>query len=174
MKKILAVSFCTTLVLGFAASASAIHIEAPAETSAVIAKGGLVTLDGSIRHRGRLFSSNTEEDNTKQAAFYDGRVRLGTTIKTGDAVTGRVQLETGMDQTDTYTWGAGSSAGLMSGGDKQGQLDVLEAWIQYVPSNWGVKVGHMPLALGNKLFFDHTFHGDDAIVAFMNLLMVAS
>jgi len=110
-----------------------------------------------------LGTADTDPDSTG----YDTRVRLGTTIKTGDQVTGRVVIETGSDQSDTYTWGNGSSAGLMSGGDKQGELDILEAWIQYVPSNWGIKAGHMPLALGNKLFFDHTKFGDDAIVAFI-------
>ena len=32
----------------------------------------------------------------------------------------------------------------------------------------GVKIGHMPLALGEKQFFDHTKFGDDAIVLFMD------
>ncbi len=45
---------------------------------------------------------------------------------------------------------------------------IVEAWINYMPSNWGVKVGHMPLSLGHKMFFDHTQYGDDAIVAYMN------
>jgi len=173
MKKILAVSFCTTLVLGFAASAFAIHIEAPAETSSVIAKGGLVTLDGSVRTRGYLSSTETVKDATMQKAGYDQRVRLGATVKTGDQVTGRVVLETDNDNNwpasnDTYTWGQGASNGLFVGGQKQGYMNILEAWIEYVPGNWGIKAGHMPLALGNKLWFDHTKYGDDAIVAFMN------
>jgi len=168
MKKLLAVSFCTTLVLGFAASAFAIHMTPEAETSPVVAKGGLITLDGSIRHRGVINTTGTGSDDPQKAA-YDTRVRLGTTVKTGDQVTGRVVLESGSGDHDTYTWGMPDGfATLHEGGTKKGEVDILEAWIQYVPANWGIKVGHMPLALGNKLFFDHTKFGDDAIVGFIN------
>ena len=58
------------------------------------------------------------------------------------------------------------------GNGKRGTMAVLEAWIQHkfnigVPA--GIKVGHMPLALGNGLFFNHTKFGDDAIVLFLTL-----
>ena len=54
---------------------------------------------------------------------------------------------------------------------RKAPLDVLEAWIQHkfnmgVPA--GIKVGHMPLKLGNGLFFDHSKFGDDAIMFFVN------
>jgi hypothetical protein len=172
MKKIAAVSFYTSLALCFAVSAFAIHIETPAETSTVIAKGGMVTLDGSIRHRGRLTSTSVQKDATNQAAYYDTRVRLGTSVKTGSQVSGRVHLETGSGSnpqaSNTYTWGYADAGNIHMGGEKKSQLNILEAWVAYEPGNWGLKVGHMPLGLGEKLFFDHTKFGDDAIVAFIN------
>jgi hypothetical protein len=59
------------------------------------------------------------------------------------------------------------------GNAKRGQFNILQAWILHKGSGLlgvpaGVKVGHMPLALGNKLFFDHTKFGDDAIVFFVD------
>ena len=52
-------------------------------------------------------------------------------------------------------------------------MNINEAWILYTGSgllgfNSGLKIGHMPLALGQKEFFDHTKFGDDAIVFFMD------
>ena len=51
-------------------------------------------------------------------------------------------------------------------------FQINEAWILYSGSglfgfNSGLKIGHMPIALGEKQFFDHTKFGDDAIVFFM-------
>jgi hypothetical protein len=165
MKKLLAVTFATTMVLGLAGIASAVHIEAPAESSSVVAMGGLITLDGDVRNRfvakqGIATDSSTIRGN-------DLRVRLGATVKTSDATTGRILLENGSDSIDFEGWGNALST-LNTGGDKKGGLNILEAWAQYAPGNGGVKVGHMPLALGNKIFFDHTGSGDDAVVAFFN------
>ena len=53
MKKILAIILGTILVLGFAASAFAIHAEIPSETQSVVAKGSTqITLGGELRARG--------------------------------------------------------------------------------------------------------------------------
>jgi len=172
MKKILSLAACSAMVFGFAATASAVHIEAPAETSPVVAKGGLLHIDGSIRHRGiaesnQLTDSATNEQHTK--AWYDGRVRLGVNAQTSDAISGYMLLENGFGTKDYYIWGEEDPVNsLFNGGEKKDSLQILEAWVQYKPANWGVKVGHMPLALGNKLFFDHTGSGDDAIVGFFS------
>ncbi|MFW8602116.1 alginate export family protein [Desulfobacterota bacterium M19] len=171
MKKTLSTAaLSTVLVLGMAASAFATHGTQPDQTSAVSAAGAAkITLDGSIRERGRMQKTDSVKD-TPNSSFYDGRIRLG--IKAhAEHVTGYVQFESQGDstannpQSDTYTWG-GQQPGLFNGGQKHNTLEVLQAWIDYQPSNWGVKVGHMPLALGNNLFFDHTGYGDDAVMAY--------
>jgi hypothetical protein len=89
-----------------------------------------------------------------------------------------VTIEAANGKTSTgYAWGGESTPsngaqGIYQYGDsKRGELNLLEAWIQYKGSGLlgipaGMKVGHMPLALGNKVFFDHTLFGDDAIVFF--------
>lgn len=175
MKKILSLAACSALVLGFAATASAIHMEAPAQTSPVVAKGGLIHLDGAVRMRGASETRGLTDSTDTSNSNYDGRVRLGVHVQTSDAISGYVLLSSGNDHDDTYTWGedAGLLGSLNNGGNMHsatadGGLSILEAWINYMPSNWGVKVGHMPLSLGHKVFFDHTQYGDDAIVAYMN------
>ena len=84
-------------------------------------------------------------------------------------IKGFVMLETNggtnTSTSDLYKWG-----GLNS---KPNSLNINEAWILYSGSGLfgfpsGLKIGHMPLALGEKQFFDHTKFGDDAIVFFMN------
>ncbi len=161
-------------VLGFAASAFAIHAEIPAETSAIVVKGdSTVTLSGELRFRGELRERDFDDDTQIESA-YDGRVRLGVDVKVAPNASGFVQLEnsTDNDTSDTYTWGQGasgsSSGGLYrQGNTKRGDLRILQAWVNWKPTDMlGVKVGHMPLALGNKIFFNHTKFGDDAILVY--------
>lgn len=186
MKKFLAIVFAALLVLGLAASAFAIHAEIPSETQAVVAKGTTqITLGGSIRVRGET-RSNTKSlsdgafygavvnGTEHHSGSYDQRIRLSLDAKVADNVQGFVMLETGGDTSDVYTWGTSSSAakgGYTEGNAKRGSLNINEGWILVkgapmggVPM--GLKVGHMPLSLGNKMFFDHTKLGDDAIVVF--------
>jgi hypothetical protein len=189
VKKYLAIILGAVFVLGFAASAFAIHAEIPAETQAIVAKGATqLTLGGEIRFRGEL-QQNTKDFNSDKAdgyGYYDGRVRLYVDAKVTPNVQGFVQIEagTGIDgqSSDIYFWGndnvtsstkglSNASGGYTAGDSKRGALNILEAWILYKGSGLlgipaGIKVGHMPLALGNKLFFDHTKFGDDAIVLF--------
>lgn len=170
MRKIIAAAASTAMVLGFAGTALALHGEIPAETSSVVAKKHVqIQLDGSIRARG--FIEQKDAQDSASYAAYDGRVRLGTTAQVGDQVMGYVQLETGDATKDYYTWGHEDGTTLFNGGTKQDEgdtdLSILQAWIEYSPGMFGVKVGHMPLALGNNLFFDHTGSGDDAILAYV-------
>lgn len=185
MKKLLAVALGMLFVFGFAVSAFAIHAEIPSETQAVVAKGQTqITLGGEIRIRGeyRKNIGRLNDDFGDNTAYYDQRVRLRLQADVTKNTTGVVHLETGStDVTDTFTWGqstvgvdnAGGKGIYTRGNSKRGELRVLEAWIQHTGSGLlgipaGLKVGHMPLALGNKLFFDHTKFGDDAIVFFMD------
>jgi len=44
-------------------------------------------------------------------------------------------------------------------------LSLAQAWINFkITDMIGTKVGHVPLALGNKTFFDHSPSGDDTII----------
>jgi Alginate export len=174
LKKIFAILLSTLFVLSYAASAFAIHAEIPSDTQAVIGAGTTqITLGGDLRVRGWYFDnvdSSRRPDNVNSAAYYDERVRLSVDAKVTPNVEGMVQLES-----DTAP-GSGSSSDKFYWGNfnsKPAGLSILQAWIMYSGSGLfgipaGVKIGHMPLALGNGVFFDHTHFGDDAIVLFAN------
>ena len=188
MKKYLAIILGAVFVLGFAATAFAIHAEIPAETQAVVAKGATqISIGGDIRMRGEMTGNTTDfnKDTPDHKEFYNGRVRLSVDAKVTPNTEGLVMIEAASGPTGTeYVWGAGNAAnGLYNAGNiKQAQLNILEAWILHTGSGLlgipaGIKVGHMPLSLGNKLFFNHELFGDDAIVVFADplkeLLLVA-
>jgi len=177
VKRYLALVAGLIFVLGFTAVAFAIHAEIPSDTQAVVAKGTTqITLGGEIRARGEYKEVDFDKD-TPGDSYYDSRVRLSVDAQVTPNTSGFVQVEAGSGPTDdNYKWGtAGNGAkGIYNVGNaKQGSFNILQAWILHkgegllgVPA--GVKVGHMPLALGNKLFFDHTKFGDDAIVFFVD------
>ena len=167
MKKTMTVAaLSSVLVLGVAASSFA--AAAAATTTGVVAKGAsAITLDGSIRQRG-MYDKDNPLNDTPGRTGYDTRVQLGVQAKVSDQATGYLKLENGAGNSDIDTWGNASAVGLTNGGNKMGGLNILEAWINYQPGVWGVKAGHMPLALGNKVFFDHTLSGDDALVFYVN------
>lgn len=179
MKKTFVLLLGMLFVLGFVANSFAINADIPSETQAAVAKGTTqVTLDGELRVRGWLRDNvgNALPTNQSTDAFYDSRVRLGVEAKVTKGTTGYVQLESGsVPATDTYVWGSGAattSTGNLTVNDKPNTtLNILQAWILHTGSGLlgvpaGVKVGHMPLALGQKQFLDHTKYGDDALVFF--------
>lgn len=175
MKKYLALVLGVLFTLGFAVSAFAITAEIPAETQAVVAKGTTqISLGGELRFRGwyadnitgiRRAVSNPVDGPSQ--GWYDGRIRLSLKADVSKNTTGFVQLESGTASSDVYTWGT------LNTKPTTGPTTVLEAWILHTGSGLlgipaGIKVGHMPLALGEKQFLDHTKFGDDAIVLFAN------
>jgi len=181
VKKYLAILLGVVFVLGFAASAFAIHAEIPAESQATVAKGSTqITIGGDIRVRGEYQDNTTtlQSGNNDHITFYDQRIRLSLNAQVTPNTTGFVMIEAADGKQSTgYAWGGNNvpsqgAVGIYQYGDsKRGELNLLEAWIQYKGSGLlgipaGIKVGHMPLALGNKMFFDHTLFGDDAIVLF--------
>lgn len=181
MKKFLAIIASLALVLGFAASAFAIHAEIPSETQAVVAKGSTqITLGGELRVRGEIQQNTSDffDDKSDRKSYYDQRVRLRLQADVTKNTTGVIHLESGTNTGDNVTWGDssyGTSSGAKgvytAGNSKKGSLYILEAWIQHKGSGLlgipaGIKVGHMPLKLGNGLFFAHDKFGDDAIVLF--------
>lgn len=177
MKRYLVVLLGVIFVLGLAATSFAIHAEIPAETQAVVAKGKTqITIGGEIRARGE-YKEVDFNDDTPGDSYYDSRVRLSVDAQVTPNTQGFIQVEAGNGDTkDNYTWGVGNNGatgGYPVGNAKRGQFNLLQAWILYKGSGLlgvpaGVKVGHMPLALGNKLFFDHSKFGDDAIVFFVD------
>ncbi len=198
LKKVLAIILGAIFVLSFAASAFAIHAEIPSETQAVVAKGATqITIDGEIRTRGWYqknidYGSNVPKgsltggivngltgglggsaNESSSEAWYDQRIRLSVDAKVTPNVEGYIQLESGSGQNDLYTWGGQIGSGNSSFNSKPTGISVLQAWILYSGQGLfgfpaGLKIGHMPLALGEKQFFDHTKFGDDAIVFFMD------
>jgi hypothetical protein len=182
LKKILAIITGMLFVLGFAASAFAIHAEIPAESQAVVAKGETqITIGGDIRTRGEwnhatAAAFDPDVDTGEDVSGYDQRVRLDVDAKVAPNVEGFIQLEStpsdldlNNNHSDVYRWGTneGGATGIYAfGNTKQSGISILQAWILYKGEYAGVKIGHMPLYLGNKLFFDHSKYGDDAIVVF--------
>ncbi|MFO0753064.1 MAG: alginate export family protein [Thermodesulfovibrionales bacterium] len=193
MKKYFALLMSMLFLLGFAASAFAIHADIPSETQAAVAKGSTqITLGGELRFRGWMStdidqsSSSWLPVDSPSAAWYDARVRLSLQADVTKNTTGFVQLETtggstsDLTNSDTYVWGRGSVSSASTVGTAVGatennkpdsQLRILQAWIQHsgtgllgIPA--GIKVGHMPLALSQRQFLDHTKFGDDAVLLF--------
>jgi hypothetical protein len=158
-------------VLGLAGSAFAIHAEIPAETQAVVAKGSTqITLGGMLSTEG-IYANNADfdDDAADHDTVYEGLARLSVSANVADNVKGLIEVEAGAGAADdVYVWGeADGAAGFYGKGNgKRGEFTLLQGWINYTLGPAGLKVGHMPLALGNKLFFDHTMYGDDAIVVY--------
>jgi hypothetical protein len=166
LKKFLALAFSALFMLGFAASAFAIHAEIPAETTAAVATGStLVTLGGNIRSRYEYCNAcNTfDEDAHDNWTRWDHRGRLNTTVKVAENATGFVSWQAGWEQGN---YPGQSAAGLYRAGNtQQASPRTLEAWIQYTGLGpLSFKVGHMVLALGNGMFLSHTDNGDDALI----------
>lgn len=169
LKKFLAIILGALFVMSFAASAFAIHAEIPSETQAIVATGATqITLGGELRTRGWYMENIAAGKPTDagSAAYYDQRIRLSLDAKVSPNVQGYIQLESG-DSVDTDVTKWGNFNRHLPG------FNVLQSWILYKGTGLfgfgsGLKVGHMPLALGEKQFFDHTRFGDDAIVFFMD------
>ncbi len=202
MKKILAIFLGMLLVLGFAASAFAIHLDIPSDDSTpAVAKGtASITLSGEIRVR-YDFRHVAFTNNAPDVNFFDQRVRLGVEAKVTPNTTGFIQLETDTGDTgapDSVVWGApnndtatgapGSATGVIQdprtlskgypaiaqvGNNLKPGFSILNAWILHQGTgllgvNAGFKIGHQPIILPNGIFLDHSYYGDDGIVAFVN------
>jgi hypothetical protein len=173
LKRVFAILLAALFILSFAVSAFAIHAEIPSESQAVVGTGATqITLGGELRVRGWYYddiNSSLLPVKADSAAWYDERVRLSLDAKVTPNIEGLVQLESGLTtngkSTDKFYWGNFDS--------KPAGMSILQAWIMYSGSGLlglpaGIKIGHMPIALGNGIFFDQTKFGDDAIVLFAN------
>jgi hypothetical protein len=182
LKKYIAIVAAILFVLGFTASAFAIHAEIPAETQAVVAKGETqITLGGQLRVRG-FYQNNTDfdDDSPDEVKTLEQRVRLSLDAKVSPNLQGFVELrDTKVKGDDDQTWGVNgnyddSSGIYRKGGEPLGtdetNLAFIQAWILYKwalgDTPMGLKVGHMPLKLGRGLFYSHTKNGEDGLVVF--------
>jgi hypothetical protein len=115
-----------------------------------------------------------------ERSLFESRIRLGFDIAANANTTGRILLEAGANNTmDNMPWGASNAGiatrgasgnnGLVPGDSKGNEMRILEAWLQHKGSGlFGVpayfKIGHMPIRVGNGIFYSHTRFNDDAIV----------
>lgn len=164
MRKSLIIVVSMLFMLGFYASAFAAD----------------VTIGGEIRVRGEFDTNTTDFDNDvgDNTSWYDQRVRLSVDAQVTPNTKGFIELQTvGINPynqgVDSYPWGSGESGatGYPEGNSEGEDLHIRQAYILHQGSgllgyNAGIKIGRMPLKLGNSLFFDHTKFGDDAIVLF--------
>lgn len=163
MKKSLIVLLSVMVVMAFAASAFALHQVKTSEYTPGLVKSGKsqIELGGEIRIRGN-YSKNSDfnDDAWDNEQKYDQRVRLSTKANVTDKTMGLVELETGTSGS-TYNWGDSSNT-------KSKQLSIRQAYISHqFGTIGGIKAGKMLFALGNRLFFDHSNYGDDAILGWV-------
>ena len=155
-KRYLVLVFGILLLIGLSASAYA-----------------AVTIGGMIQFRGWSQATDTDK-NTPQANYYDTRVRLSFDDKINDNLEAMIEFENNNAGGDFAQWGTGTykGQGVYKVGDSfvPGNASLRQAWILYKFSSipLAMKVGHQPLSLGHKIFFDHTRFGDDAIVLISN------
>ena len=159
MRKYLAIVLGVLLVLSVAATASAMDTE--------------VILGGKIMVRG-WYWKNVEHGlpvATDSQAFYTTEASLDVDVEVEENVRGFIELETsafGEPYSGEYVWG-------QPGYDTKPSADLYfrQLWIMYygsallgVPA--GIKIGHMPLSLGEKQFLNNERFGDDAILVWVD------
>jgi hypothetical protein len=180
VKKYLAVFIGVLFLLSFTATAFAIH-ETVEPDEAVVAKGPTkIILGGKILVRGWYFDgvSNINGRNVVPGdfgsdAFYTTNVNLTVDAKVSDNLRGMIEFETasgGSANSGLYIWGDQGR-----GYDSKPNADILirQAWIQYTGSGLlgipaGLKIGHMPISLGEKQFLNNERFGDDAILVWVD------
>jgi len=187
MKKLLILMLSVIALFAFVATSFALHAvpENYEYSPAVVkAKKSMIELGGELRMRGIYENNNdlvdTESDgdtNDDQEASYDYRFRLDTKATVSPNTMGFIQLETGDENRADEVWGTCTSEAngvydFASSGNCKGEtITIRQAYIAHQGTGLGMlsgfKVGHMLLALGNGMFFNHTDWGDDAIILWM-------
>jgi len=112
-------------------------------------------------------------------SYYDYLVKLNLEAKVSPNTTGFVELVSGPYDTGykfsyvPFGYAQGGARGAYQvGNTKESTMWISQAWILYQGSGLlgvpaGIKVGRMPIKLGNGVFLDHSYFGDDAILAFV-------
>jgi len=176
VKKYLAVLFGALFILSFAATAFAVHETMPPD-EAVVAKGpAKITLGGKILLRGWYFRNIDENAlpaeptvGSKSQALYTTNAYLTVDAKIGDNLQGFMELETSSGESNNsgvLYWGTYDTKNDM-------ELKFRQLWLQYTGSGLlgipaGIKAGHMPISLGEKIFLNNERFGDDAIMVWID------
>lgn len=189
MRKFLVLLISITLVLAFTVPASALHKTAETEYQpGVVTKEGVqIGLSGQIRNRYEYrHNTSLSDDGQSERSGWNNRVRLTAKARVTPNTWGVLQLESGDSHTnDSVTWaqtskGSGASGSSLPsvGNKKLSQVWIRQAFVAHQmhitgdPNvHQGIKVGHMLLALGNGLFFDHSHFGDDAVILWSDIGM---
>jgi len=173
VKKYLAVLLGVIFLLSFTVTAFAIHEEMPSPVdTGVVAKGPTqITLGGKIIERGWFFDNvdGISPTDSPSQALYTTNVYLTVDAKVSDNLRAFLELETSNKESNNsgvFYWGAYDTKNDM-------ELKFRQAWIQYTGSGLlgapaGIKVGHMPIVLGEKIFLNNERFGDDAILVWVD------
>jgi hypothetical protein len=127
-----------------------------------------ITLGGKIMVRGWYFdnaSSSFLPQNSESQAFYTTDASITIDAKVSNNIRGFMELETtqgGDPYSGEFIWSAYNQKALS-------ELYFRQLWISYTGSGLlgvpaGIKIGHMPISLGEKQFLNHERFGDDAIL----------
>jgi hypothetical protein len=171
VRKYLAIIFSVLFVLSFSATAFA------ADASVVSMSSDKITLSGSILVRGWYLNnvdSNADSSvarllpmESQSHAFYTTNATLALDAKVSDNVRGMIELESGSGTSDLFVWG---EPGYDIKPDSS--LTFRQLWIQYTGAGLGlpagIKIGHMPISLGEKQFLNNERFGDDAILVWID------
>ena len=178
MRKYLAIILGVLFVLSFSAAAFA------AENSGMSMSTDKITLSGSILVRGwylnnvgqsSVFNDLDAEVNrllpeeSQSHAFYTTEATLAVDAKVSDNVRGMMELESTGATNDSgdFVWGE-TGYDIKPGAT----LKFRQLWIQYTGAGLGlpagIKIGHMPISLGEKQFLNNERFGDDAILVWID------
>jgi hypothetical protein len=149
----------------------------------VKSKKAQIEFSGHIRARGELADNNSDfHDNDglgggdDEKASYDARVNLMMKVTVSPNTMGVIELQSEKHTTDgnsdSYGWGSCTGAKgtyTAAGNCKPADISLRQAYIatqgtELLGNLSGFKVGHMPIALGNGQYYNHSEFGDDAIV----------
>ena len=171
MKKYLAVLFSVIFLLSFTVTAFAIHEDMPPD-EAVVTKGpSKITLGGKIIVRGWYLNNidGTSPSTTDSQSLYTTNAYFTIDAKVSDNLRAYMELETSNKESNNsgvYYWGSYDTKNDM-------ELKFRQVWLQYTGSGMfgvpaGIKVGHMPVSLGEKIFLNNERFGDDVILAWVD------
>ncbi len=185
MKKLFILLLSVVALVAFTSSAFALHgVKDMFEYTPQVVKSkkAMLEFSGHIRVRGEIANNNSDFlDNDglgggdDEKASYDARVNLMMKATVSPNTMGVIELQSGNFSdggSDSYGWGNCQDArGTYTGAGncKPANITLRQAYIAYqstalTGSLSGFKVGHMPIALGNGQYYNHSEFGDDAIV----------
>lgn len=161
MKKYLAILSAIIFVLCFSIAAYAM------DTPEITLGGKIITKGWYIKNADP--TRNFIPVDTDSQAFWHSNVNLIVDAKVDDNVRGMVEIET--------AYGDDRNSGLWYWGNydtkPDAHLRIRQAWIQYTGSGLfgipaGLKIGHLPISLGEKIFLNNERFGNDALLVWID------